>query len=297
MDDDRAHKKPDYDESWFASLVVTAKFNGKGSYFEIRKVCRSDIDASCLRTCKKLYSEGIRQLYSNTAFGFDMTAWKSDFYPYLYGIGKIHQPDPSKKHVTNLDIETALSQIQDRVPETDLPGWVYYDRFLRFLYVIGPQNASRIKALKFKAMVKLHSCKALTSNISAICCPRACPQVDIVENFSSHVPFIRKFCPGLEKLTIVAEKDRELVSPGMGMHEAQLIDKAHKEALKAFLNGEIRTIESLTELTVLDEQNNSERTDIAEETINFIRSRAIERAHAKCSEESDEMEADIEWTL
>jgi hypothetical protein len=54
-------------------------------------------------------------------------------------------------------INDAISYIERQVPFQVLPGFVYFDQFLRFLYEIRPKRAALIKNLTFTGMVLIYS--------------------------------------------------------------------------------------------------------------------------------------------
>lgn len=55
--------------------------DGLGPYYEVRAVHRRAIDATVLRTCKKLYKDGIDLLYSNKFLFFTGSGWPSILEP------------------------------------------------------------------------------------------------------------------------------------------------------------------------------------------------------------------------
>ena len=83
----------------------------------------------------------------------------------------------------------AITLIDTRVPAGQLPGYLFYDPFLRFIHFIGPKNSARIKALEFNGIVKRHSCS------SKYCEPSV---EKFITSLCFYIPFIKKFCTGLE---------------------------------------------------------------------------------------------------
>lgn len=48
-----------------SSLSYTKCRDERGEYWKVLKVCRTKIDATCLRVCRKIYADGIDMFYSN----------------------------------------------------------------------------------------------------------------------------------------------------------------------------------------------------------------------------------------
>ena len=104
--------------------------------------------------------------------------------------------------------------------------------------------------------ILIHSCSSDT------CGERPWCDDDLVGSLRLYAPFIKRFCIGLEKLTIFAGKDRDHMQP--------LSSYTCEEALLGLLNNEIRQIDSPKELVVLDEDG--ERSlPVAKKTTTWFR--------------------------
>jgi len=181
-----------------------------GAYVEVRHVFQAAIDAAVLRTCKHFYYTGINMLYSKNTLSFYMTdgAWKAS--PPILLPGKLDvlfRPEPSKPDRDSWETETSqcIALIDSRVPAGQLPGYLFYDPFLRFIHFIGPENSARIKSLEFNGTVKRHSCS------SKYCKPSV---ERFIPSLCFYIPFIEKFCTGLEKLILHAEEDSLVCDEG-----------------------------------------------------------------------------------
>lgn len=86
-------------------------------------------------------------------------------------------------------------------------GWLYFDKFLRFLHTIGVENSALIKRVKFTGIVKLHECPGLCYHRQDGCAD------DLLKSLRLYIPFILKFCTKLETLTIKIEEDRDFRPP------------------------------------------------------------------------------------
>ena len=139
--------------------------------WELRNIERRPIDATMLRTCKKIHRVGTRILHSDNDFGFPMlnTAWKSSP-PSIDAQDELFRPNPCMPRinedygpvVTKGDresiIDLGVTEIKDQVSLESLGGCIYYDPFLRWLYTIGPKNAALHKSLTFSGVIQLHRC-------------------------------------------------------------------------------------------------------------------------------------------
>jgi hypothetical protein len=128
---------------------------------EVRHVLQVQIDATILCTSKSLYALGINILYGKNTFSFNMldTAWRESP-PTLFPRDQLHLPHPGKPNPFNwaVEINNAIPLIERCVRPENLPGYAYYDHFLRFLHFIGSKNAARIKTLEFSGTVNRHRC-------------------------------------------------------------------------------------------------------------------------------------------
>ncbi|CAG8949945.1 hypothetical protein HYFRA_00004276 [Hymenoscyphus fraxineus] len=195
--------KGDTREDEIPEYANVRRHDEKGTYFEKRLIKRSTIDATCLRTCKKLYEEGSGVLYGGSIFSFEM-ANSSFIYssrPVVDSSGVIFHTSATKPGPENIRgvVKDGLSRIQHDHPWRMLPGWIFYDPFLRFLYTIRPRNAALIKHLEFDGIVKGHTCD------NCKCCYH-----DLIRSMRIYVNFMARFCTSLIKLNILACSDSRL---------------------------------------------------------------------------------------
>ncbi|KAE9370758.1 hypothetical protein N431DRAFT_342854 [Stipitochalara longipes BDJ] len=245
-----------------------------GSYLEVRFVRQAPIDATILRISKRFYSSGINALYGNHFFFDVMDATLRECPPSLLPGGTVIRPWPYQKPDPD-DWTTAINQtlplIERRAPPEQLPGYIYYDHFLRFLNFIGPQNAARLKNLEFRGAVKRHWCEEKSCSYTVQC---------LLISMRFYIPFINKFCTGLEKLTLDAEEDsvhcRRWLTP------EDISPATHEEAMVSFLENELRTISSLKELQILG----SEDVSFVEPTITWLKDRTARQTRAALDQEA-----------
>ncbi|KAF8850569.1 hypothetical protein BDZ45DRAFT_769605 [Acephala macrosclerotiorum] len=272
-------------------LLINTVTDKDGSYHEIREIYRMEIDATCMRTCKKFYKDGLELLYSKNSFLFEMANCSTEHSRpscFWVGPGTKLKRVPSRAgplyhplHENVPDIESVFTSIASRSPVEDLPDYVYFDPFLRFIYSIGPTTAALIKTLKFDGLVKLHKCRAKEC--------RKCGE-DLVSSLVLYAPFIRKFCTGVENLVVVIDKDVKATElPKNGKTGEVILKEKHEQALELLLEV-VRGITTLKELIVLEENRNanargkikcnwnsmdySDTGEIAKGTIEFIKKRA-----------------------
>lgn len=96
-------------------------------------------------------------------------------------------------------ISRAISQILERGSEFDLPGWCFYDPFIRFLHTIGPKNCAFLKSLSFSGTALLHRCAN-----REMC--QKCTD-DLVGSLRIYTQFIIALCPKVERITIFVHSD------------------------------------------------------------------------------------------
>ncbi|KAF8850576.1 hypothetical protein BDZ45DRAFT_809019 [Acephala macrosclerotiorum] len=143
------------EETVFPDLVTC---NWDGKYTEIRLVYCKAIDATCLRVCQQLYQEGIKALYGQNWYSFDMVNTYFHNCPpsYIGGKIKVWRPSPQEPEPENLnrDVTRVIPMLEDQLHFVYLPGWIYYDPFLRFIYTISPRNCLFLTSLAFHGYVK-----------------------------------------------------------------------------------------------------------------------------------------------
>jgi hypothetical protein len=266
-------------DSLYHTLSHVQRKDKDGLYTEICFVFRLPIDASFLRACKDFYSIGNAMLYGDNEFSFDMVnPYHHKSPPTMLGTFKNHeewQPDPRKPHISPDNVWKATYDIERHVQIKGLTPWVYYDHFLRWLYIIGPKNAALVKALKFQGTAKLHHCQMDEDESEFPCFNKPCDD-SIIDSLQIYIPFIRKFCTGLEKLTLIVEKDNWAKK-----NPQDIIDDGFPEdreaALRPLLEKEIPKIESLKELIVLGGREDTEQLNYAKPVTKLLRKRAQER--------------------
>jgi len=244
--------------------------DANGDYFELRDVFRSQIDATFLRTCQDLYSTGIKMLYGQNDFYFQMRY--PGFHscpPSLIAKGTLLQPNSDKLPLNDSGWQQAvtrvISEIERQVPITYLSEWTYYDPFLRFIYTIGPRNAALLRSLNFSGTVKIHYC------MKDICKKEKCPD-DLVASVRLYFPFINVFCTSLEKLTLLANEDT------FRPHPLELGEPANrKEALIPLLKNELKGIITLTEVVVQGSWVHDHGLDWVDNELGWLRKRNAEK--------------------
>ncbi|KAN0106129.1 hypothetical protein V8E51_009005 [Hyaloscypha variabilis] len=249
-----------------------------GHYFEVRKVFRTPLDATILRTNRHFYRTGIDILYGRNSFTFNMvvTAWRASP-PTLLPGDLLLRPNPG---IPNRDhwaikMNEAVQFIESSVDSHQLPGYIYYDHFLRFLHFIGPKNATRLRTLEFRGFVKRHPCR-----------DKFCAQKgeEFIHSMRFYTLFINKFCRGVEKIILHADEDT-FYCYGGPVAVDDIAPPTHKEAMLPFLENELRTIQTLKVLEIVD-INKVPDTSYAEPTIAWLKER-----HARQIREDREAEA------
>jgi hypothetical protein len=218
-------------------------------------------------------------LYSENEFSFDMVnPYHRKSPPTMLGTFKNHeewQPDPCKPHISPGNARKAIYDIERHVPIKKLTAWVYYDHFLRWLYSIGPKNATLVKVLKFQGTAKLHHCQMDEDESEFPCFSKPCND-SIIDSLKIYIPFIRKFCTGLEKLTLIVEEDHWAKKNPQDVLDDGF-PKDREAALRPLLEKEIPQIDSLKELIVWGTRENTEQLDYAKPVAELLRKRDQER--------------------
>ena len=194
----------------------------------------------------------------------------------LIGTNIPFRPSPEKSRPGwgdwDAEIAEGICQIQLRRPVEMLLGWVYFDPFLRFLHTIG-KNAALLKHLTFEGVVKIHCCTASKCS--------KCDD-DLVLSLRLYIPFIIKFCTGLERLTLKFKYDKIREEDPRDPDDPR--PKTAEEALKPVLENELREFPTLTHLEVVTTKcilvgdmdfghYEDRRVDFAIPTINWFRER------------------------
>ncbi|KAE8443007.1 hypothetical protein EG329_002471 [Mollisiaceae sp. DMI_Dod_QoI] len=270
-------KDDKYCELATKTSVWIDKEDEHGSYTEHRNVTWMGIDSSCLQVSRSFYREGIDILYSKNSFAFRVPLRNPNFYfhPPTHFAGQAgkwhprpHKPDLNES--SERTISRAILKVDRQLKLARISDWVWADYFLRFLYTISPNNAASLRSLSFAGTTKLHYCSATT------CGGNNCTE-GLICAMWHYIPFIRKFCTNLKRLTISALMDQfpppMLLKPG---------DPANRnEALLPLLENQdgIRSLSTLEELDVLDDKGRT--LPIAKPTIGWISDRAKEVVRAE----------------
>lgn len=249
-----------------------------GLYIQLQRVSRRVVDATCLRACKKLHGFGSEMLYRQNTFTFhisdchsgretgeflmfDQEGTRMDLNIIKPGIaiGSYGAKFPYRDWLN--EVEEVVSQAEQQVSSKELKGWAYYDPFIRFLFVIGPQNAALIKTLQFGGSLKTHYCQATDQRCDN------CGE-DFLHHFMIYLQFIRKFCTGLEKLVLNICPDPLVAfdwNQNLGFHLFEI-------ALTPFLKMHLRklsTVKSLILGTVYDQDPDAETGMVLIEPMRF----------------------------
>jgi hypothetical protein len=255
--------------------VGVQRRDGHGQYKKVRFVHQAEIDATVLRTSEYFHNTGINFLYGKNAFCFSMmkTEWQN-CHPSLFRPGGPEvQPWPNNRPDLDrwsTEIQSAILLVEYSTPPEQLPGYIYYDQFLRFLRFVGPKNAARIKKLEFTGLVRRHSCED---------CLRV--EEDLLSSMRFYMPFINKFCTGLEKLVLHTQRGilHALVPP------PDIDPATHEETMLSFLENEARAISSLRVLEVVSTDNSD--VTFADPAIAWFKARAASRIREEMVEEEE----------
>lgn len=257
--------------------TVTERIDTNGNFKELRFVKRRAIDASFLRSCSTIYKDGLGLLYNNT-FYFPMMDPRFDASPpsmLSTRSSKVYRPSARKPTLEDewpKMVQKVINQIRGQGHLFSLPGWAYYDHFLRFLFTIGPANAALLKKIEFSGVVRLHTCGEDT-------CHRLCPD-DIVHSLYFYIPVIMALCPSLEQLILYAEEDdlANLQAISNGDTETETSGATPTErALMPLLKNELRQISSLTKLDVFRSNENKDPYEWALPAMHWFAERTRKR--------------------
>ncbi|KAJ8063251.1 hypothetical protein OCU04_008482 [Sclerotinia nivalis] len=239
----------------------------EGSLMVLRKIYRSELDATCLRVCKAWKDAGGSLLYRFNCytFGTNKPTWEGS--PPTWMGNEIWRPPAGKPYLMAEDdsprifkarIERGIRNIKNRVAIKNLVGWVYHDPFLRFLYTIGARNAALLHTLQFSGEVRCHRCHK--GHFCNDC---------LLESLRVYVPIINAVCPNVRKLVLRPQGDGSV-------QELEIFE----QKLLQFFEGDLRLLKSITELVVVDVLlDNGERTistaQLAKPTVTYFRERTL----------------------
>ncbi|KAL2065547.1 hypothetical protein VTL71DRAFT_3217 [Oculimacula yallundae] len=229
-------------------LSILNMQDSDGPYTEYRHIFRKPIDATILRVNKDIHKTASGLLYGNNTLEFPTRPkdWKLNAGT-CYRYGKrlhIHNPSPLKPDLTLINahevIAKDLASVHRKVPVQNLPGWMYHDGFLKFLYTIGPKNAALIRKLRFSGIVMLHDCGDDGDTGHGRCAD------DIAHSLKVYLPFLKTFCTGLETLIIQLLGEDDEIAAGRGLNDPT----STEGSLRPLLEQEIMHIKSLRKLVV-----------------------------------------------
>ncbi|TEY71479.1 hypothetical protein BOTCAL_0092g00120 [Botryotinia calthae] len=250
---DDGHRPWPYNPSYFDNSHVSFQRkklrDKKGSYVELQRILRPQIDVTLLRTSKIFREIGSTLLYRQNTFRFGMECESMDKSSPSW-IGKWpYRPEPSKRGIDEGSISKAIQQFQSRAIITSLPGWCYYGPF----------------KLRFEGTIKAHECGRNT-------CRLQCDD-HFITSMICYIPFINTFCPGLHELTLEVDIDHwgSLSTPAGRQSE---FDRLFLESL----DNEVRELETVRVLKVVAAKppsNHSQKADvsIARDTIQWFKER------------------------
>ncbi|KAE8443005.1 hypothetical protein EG329_002469 [Mollisiaceae sp. DMI_Dod_QoI] len=187
---------PDPEPCVFPGLITINDIDESDKYTEMRYSRRKVIDPTCLRVCRSFLDIGNYILYRRNGFHFNMTNTNPEYCPpsLIEGRGEF-QPRASKPKLGNYkfsySVMEGMSTIDNQVRVTELPGWIYYDKFLRFLHTIGKRNAALLRSLTFQGEVRFY--RRIDSHA-----PKC--EDDLLGSLKLYLPFIKKFCPRLKEI-------------------------------------------------------------------------------------------------
>ncbi|KAM0130979.1 hypothetical protein ACHAO1_007572 [Botrytis cinerea] len=198
-----------------STVIREQRYDSKGKYFALRRICRHLIDATILRVCKSIGDQGTKLLYAANEFEFLTTKTgelgasdslvKRVLYPNSPSMREFCQgrDDPEAVDVRQKIARDAIIIVENRTPVLDLDVDMHQDLFVRFLRAIGPCKAAMIKTLHFTGQIKEHHCSPDSSctKIDKYC------QDDIIESLLLYITLIKRFCTNLQKLVITIRKD------------------------------------------------------------------------------------------
>ena len=185
-------------------LLQQSPFRGEDEdeiYLEVRHVIQAPVNATVLRTCKSLYSNGMDIPYGKNGVSFNMvdTVWRESP-PFLFHRDELHHPHPGRPNssLCETEVNSSIHLIQRRVAPQYLLGYAYCVHFVRFIHFIGPSNAACTKPLEFSGTVKLHRCGEKSCELT-------------IQNFLTSMRFytssINELCTSLETLVLHARED------------------------------------------------------------------------------------------
>ncbi|KAF7934759.1 uncharacterized protein EAE98_002804 [Botrytis deweyae] len=270
---DDGHRSWPYNPAYFENSHVSFKRktlrDERGKYVELQRILRPQIDATLHRTCKVFHDIGSILLYRHNTFHFGMANESTEKSSPSW-IGKwAYRPEPSKRGIDKDSISKAIQQLQGKAIVTSIPGWCYYDPFIRFLYHARMRNSTFIKNLQFEGTIKAHQCSRNN-------CRLQCDD-DFITSMKCYIPFINTFCPGLHELTLVVDVDHWGAAPTPARRQVDF-----NEIFSHLLENGIRELKTVRVLRVVaakPPRDHYPKADvsIARDTIQWFKEREIAR--------------------
>ena len=269
-----------------STVIREQRYDSKGKYFVLRRICRHLIDATILRVCKSIGDQGTKLLYAANEFEFSTTKTgklgASDslvegvLYPNSPSMREFCQgrDDPEAVDVRQKIARDAIIIVENRTPVLALDGDLHQDLLVRVLRAIGPCKAAMIKTLHFTGQIKEHHCSPDSSctKIDKYC------QDDIIESLLLYITLIKRFCTNLQKLVITIRKDYD-TSDSFRSRPTQFDwneRKTHSYArLQNLLETEIRGLSTVQHLQVYEDIQ--EKVECAKATEEWFSERTRQR--------------------
>lgn len=274
-----------------------------GTYKIWQLVKRPLIDATVLRTWKYIHYLGTPILYGNK-FNFECGHPDQDWSPpsMIFDSERFHQaqdhyikgdhgdnnkhriakesylefrPNPYPPHhddsKSKARIFHTMNLAERQVGLKYLPGWVVYDPFLRFLYTIGPRNATHIHKVRFHGSIDMATQPVFGSNYS---------EFDLLQCLKIYKTFWGQLTPNLTQLTIEAFLSNVAGIVGLDRHLMEN-ENGRVDPLRAFLTTEVLSVESLM-LLEIEASANHEKEPYYHDIIKAVATRTDHKLNVKC---------------
>lgn len=168
-------------------------------------------------------------------------------------------------------IQDGMVMIELQRPEAMLPGWIYYDPFLRFLHEIGTERAATIRHIRFIGTPIRHECGLRERRQGG--CHRRCNEC-LAGSLRFYVPFLNKYCTGLETLTIqiIYDTFMSTLTVEKGWYPVYIADEpTTEEVMLPVLENELRELSELPRLrSVIIVDNDGTCPDFARPTVKWF---------------------------
>lgn len=250
------------------SVEYLRKYDSAGAYTGTVHTTKPILDSSLLRVCSTFLGIGASILYGQNNIGFS-TMDTRRFFGYRdmnlinlpasqNWVVDLRRPEkPSDFLEVNLNqtsrrrIRRAIRDMLARTHINDIQGWVLHDPCLRTLQVIGPLNCSFLTHITLRGCIKLHA------NLDPpVVIANSARKGDLVQQLRVNSPFFSKLCPNVRKFTIVIEKDTMLRHDRIQamISGVPLVYMSVEQRLLPVLRDELRSVESIRVLEILDDE-------------------------------------------